>query len=311
MAQLCCMCKWQVRFYSLEITGRPIVEISPGVVSVLRYELADMVYLWPQQRKHATRTKVGRRKHTQTLGKNTLGNDFASVLEEPQPSSGDSEGNDVSDAETVEGSDDESCGNEELMDLLEWTENLEPLDFAAKPSLPSVMAESKADLDEPGLVVAEPPGTQEAAASSTGVVTAPVVHAVSTGRLNQAADATYYYKGGKISYYSKKGIFEAVCGCAAHGKCVLTRGSAGRKSRTGQRMGGQPLGLMMKWLESAGDHIDKSLHFETALWTWTHAERVAARELLEQNAEGRKLMSFERPVAEGASKEPATLCGML
>ena len=125
-----------------------------------------------------------------------------------------------------------------------------------------------------------------------------------------SAEVTYHVPGGTIAYYRSKQAFQAVCDNAAHGRCVLTRTSRGRAAGPdGAQRGGRPIGFLAAWLSAGENCATKAEH-----WVRLdngHADRLALRQQIAQTPEGVRLMSFERPLADGEEVEPLDLRGLL
>eukprot|EP00971_Amphidinium_carterae_P050449 993618-Amphidinium_carterae.1 len=108
--------------------------------------------------------------------------------------------------------------------------------------------------------------------------------------------------GGRLAYYDNKGLFQASCSRAGHGRCVLTRSALpGRRPAQGR-----PLGLLVAWLGMGHTVATKEQHWDKTLWPAKPA-REAAREELQQYAGGLELLACERALGAEEGEEPDDL----
>lgn len=191
-------------------------------------------------------------------------------------------------------------------------EQEEPLAAEAEPDLAPTMPPPQAG---PSAEVPLPPSPSGVA--STEPPPPPSEPPASIAASRQAgprskAAATVHIHEGRISYYPSKKSFEAVCGNADHGKCVLTRRNTASAagSRSAPR-GGRPLGFLCAWL-SESHQPDKAAHWNFhALESLGHEDRLVHRTMLWAAEGGPELVSFERDLAAGEAEEPLTLDGYL
>lgn len=126
------------------------------------------------------------------------------------------------------------------------------------------------------------------------------------------ATVVYHVYGGAIAYYPSKVAFEAVCNHPGHGRCVVTRTARGKPGRGGlPPMGGRPVGFLAGWLRAGQDLPDKTAHWRRCAFERSHEERMALRNTIASTPDGRRLLSFERPAADGEGAEPATVAPLL
>lgn len=106
---------------------------------------------------------------------------------------------------------------------------------------------------------------------------------------------------GSLSWYRKGGMIYAYCDQGNHGgskRCRLNRTcAAGTRS-----FQGRPCGVLLGWLQLHARHAGRDGHFTDRP---SRADRVNAREILKATAEGRQLLSYERPKRpDEADSEP-------
>lgn len=112
--------------------------------------------------------------------------------------------------------------------------------------------------------------------------------------------AVMEHAGGVLAFYESNNIFQATCGNALHGSCVLSR-----KGTRGAHMKGRPVGLLSAWLVASGMYDTKEQHWAAiAEISEDQALRIAHRRQLAECPEGRALLSYERGAAAGG--DPAT-----
>eukprot|EP00971_Amphidinium_carterae_P289934 5756959-Amphidinium_carterae.8 len=164
-------------------------------------------------------------------------------------------------------------------------------------------------LDAPeGLVVAQDVGGQ-GAASCAHADAEPSPARARRGTTDKAT-ASLEVEGGRISFYSKKNCFEAVCCSKSHGKCVLTRTSNGRKIKGKAGLaGGRPVAFLALWL---GRHTcaSKAEHMSKDASMFSFEQRYACRQLLQESVAGSELLSHERPHEPDEGSEPEDLVGL-
>lgn len=122
-------------------------------------------------------------------------------------------------------------------------------------------------------------------------------------------EATVEFPCGKITYWSSKGVFEAICRNPAHGKCVLTRSAKARRN-TEQR-GGRPLGFLAAWLLKAEQAADKTEHWSQEFMHSSLEDRVAGRTYIAVSDNGEDLLSKERAPVPNEPEEPLSLDGLV
>ena len=106
--------------------------------------------------------------------------------------------------------------------------------------------------------------------------------------------------GGTIAFYTSKSCFQAVCGNALHGACVLTRGIGTRV-----HMGGRPCGLLSSWLAVGGLCETKEHHWQSLeSLVVDRAARLHGRELLAETPGSAELLAMERTLGAGEEAEP-------
>jgi hypothetical protein len=121
------------------------------------------------------------------------------------------------------------------------------------------------------------------------------------------AEAAVHVGTGKISYYESKNCFEAVC--SKHGR-VLTRTSRLKRVAGGAMKGGRPCGFLAAWLvDGHGCHRKVEHTDNVRLRALDRDQRLSARSGLEATDAGRKLLSFERALADGEESESLDLSG--
>lgn len=164
-------------------------------------------------------------------------------------------------------------------------ERPEPLDalmdtFAAAAADVATERVVNADAAEFEGIAGGPQGSPDdaaAQAASSDVAPRPRAHGLPRGR----AQASVLLEGGRLSYYESKSAYQAVCGNAAHGRCVLTRS---RKSR--------PLGLLSAWLAQSG--VDtKEQHWSDDCLRPSLEDRRTHRQLLAVYDGAEELFAYE------------------
>lgn len=115
------------------------------------------------------------------------------------------------------------------------------------------------------------------------------------------ADVTVWVEGGRISFYSSKKSFEAVCGNPLHktdSRCVRTCGVT-----SSALCGGRPLGLLAAWLANNAQ-ANKAEHWAADQFSPTFAERQIRRTMLALAEGTEELFAKERPLDDGEQDEP-------
>lgn len=108
--------------------------------------------------------------------------------------------------------------------------------------------------------------------------------------------------GGVLAFYESNRVFQASCGNAFHGACILTR-----KNTKNANMSGRPLGLLAAWLEQSALHETKEEHWAViADIAGDRALRASRRRALCETDEGKALAEHEHPTPPGqdADGEP-------
>eukprot|EP00971_Amphidinium_carterae_P071886 1421752-Amphidinium_carterae.6 len=323
---LCRECSWTLTWYELENTGRVLLKFQPRYVPVKKMNL-ESVPFWPPRRRGKGKNPATLKRHSDTLsgaGKSTH------TLAEPDPS--DSRMSDVT-AEDGTEEDEEEVQEEhhDNEDLLFRAEALQQLflevdagdtdahaTVADKPVEQAASYEGREPHAEPGAIMpAAATSTLIAASASDGPLAgASASKPGATRGFVGTADASAYFPGGRISYYSSKHAFEAVCDCAEHhlvSRCALTRTSHGRRRKgVAAPVAGRPLGLMVvMWLSMGATTLSKEEHMsKEALQSYSYADRLAARQLLLSTLAGLELASFERECHADEEIEPLSLVGL-
>eukprot|EP00971_Amphidinium_carterae_P351421 6492107-Amphidinium_carterae.3 len=318
LRQVCCKCAWSMGFWHLESTGRPLTQLNPGSVSVAPYSQQD-IQLWPiqrQKRQSKNRApKVAAVPAPMVAEPDTEAEDDLEEEDEALAAISDEEGED----------DDEFWESllleAEAMDTLTASMPTSRRVPAAAPMVDeggvgevqnpeASMPRGSTDIAPLQLAVPKPAsvvsGTDLRAGSAVG--RAPAIRGITL-----PAAAVARVEGGTIAYHHSKEAYEAICSCAHHGKCVLTRSA--RAHKRGQKpgedpRGGRPLGFLLMWLRDGCKHTSKASHWDKSHWTYSHADRLAAREALANSDEGRDLLSFERPRGPNEPPEPVLADGV-
>eukprot|EP00971_Amphidinium_carterae_P258546 5131593-Amphidinium_carterae.3 len=287
---LCKQCKWSLQFHALEKTRRPLTQLQPGHVSVVPLPEYGKHHLWPVQR--AKRARRVHRHERAALGILAGGAD--------EPATDDEADVNADEGIVVEDGLDSGLEGDHIC-----TGQLKPQDMKSEVykdiSLEIKQFPFKVFWGVALDVVAIQPAAHNPASARVIVrENAPV-----------PAAAVCHVEGGYIAYHRSKEAFECHCNIIAHGRCLISRTALGRASRRdGERQGGRPLGLMLCWLKDGKKHSSRDLHREKGLWQWTQQERLAARAVLKESEEGRKLLGFERPCRLDEPEEAETLEGM-
>ena len=323
---------WQISWWVLENTARPLSNINAGLVTITCSSQPS--HLWPpaqtrRRRRHPVRATTGE------LPPGAVAEEGAQAAAIPQAAATattdvmeseaeseedvEEEDDEVPDEEDDEEIEQEVAGAFELLlqaELCDDDENpaawADILESAGQDGVgPAVLAEQEEHcLDAPLPEEAPPPEADLDVAPARMEAAAAAVPAVPKAApvrgLVGMAEATFYAHGGKLSYYPSKSAFEAVCGNKEHRRCVLTRTSKGRAARGGRVVAGRPCGFLMCWL-AAGGACSKEEHKDKARMTFSLAERQAARRRMAESLAGRDVLACERAQAEGEGSEPETL----
>jgi hypothetical protein len=122
-----------------------------------------------------------------------------------------------------------------------------------------------------------------------------IVHDVAVGRARGHADITWSLFGGTMNYYIHDQRFTAVCGNPLHGHCVLTR-----HARARAHMKGRPVTMLYGFLSVAEMCDTKEEH-----WSFISAladdldERIAIRILVADIPIGRRLLLRQLQLRDG------------
>lgn len=115
------------------------------------------------------------------------------------------------------------------------------------------------------------------------------------------ADITVWVEGGRISFYSSKNSFEAVCGNPSHklfSRCVRTCGVT-----SNALCSGRPIGLLAAWLANNAQP-DKARHWAANVLSPSLAERQIRRTMLALGDDAAELFAKERQLDLGEPDEP-------
>ena len=298
----------------METSPRPLTELDPGVIAVLRQAAlgAAEAVLWPVPK--ATRRR-GVESHPGATRHALSASGSGQSVPPPEPSA---EGEDSeSEGDTTEaGPDDEAeepSTNFDLLLRMEALERLEVESFGhviqepAGRGVPKVGGDAEPEEDAVSVPGPAGAGAPDAAANACGAEAATPARSVRGP--STAASAVIFLTGGKISYHVSKRGFEAVCNNKAHGHCVLSRTAKGRKVQ-GRMVGGRPLGFLACWLTQ--HHVEsKKAHTDKQRMQFPREDRVRCRRELQDRLAGQELLAFERPKAEDEASEPEDLTGLL
>eukprot|EP00971_Amphidinium_carterae_P309679 6154355-Amphidinium_carterae.2 len=326
-----------------------MVKLEPLCVCVvpLHQVAGHDVHFWPLKRKPRASTKRGSKHDKESVAvaapasSSPASETFVNVVSEEDMT-------DISDEETaglldLDGQDD--AGSQ--IDLLLWSEAMDDAlvhvasDMNLVPSVEELAKDVAANSSGTALaeatLVTEPAPKQEMAASSSsrregpappitdGSLMQPVVPELEGDALTREparlglrgmADSTHYVAGGRISFYSSKNAFEAICSNPAHGKpgtCNMTRTCRGRiKNGEETAVAGRPIGFLAMWLSIAGDTATKEDHKSRArLASFSMEQRQRARTAFISTGLGMEVASFERGRIGDEPEEPLELTGLL
>ena len=318
---MCTLCSWDVSWYILEDTQRMLVEFKPGQVTVVALpRKALFTKVWPPSTPARAR-RPRRAAHAATEPNVSPEDQALTVAEEEEPVS-DVEENEE---EAVEGGIDDAAFSQNG-DLLLRAEAM-----GAIPSAPGLLEQELEDhgsapaassnqpygavSDDTAFAIAVP----AAEAAADGLASPPPMEppdrvaeakaASSRGPTQVAAASVSSLEGGRLAYHLSKQSFEAVC--AVHPRCVLTRTSRGRHvKQSANLLGGRPCGFLACWLKSGSRFQTKEQHWDKSNWTFSQAERQAARDALNATAPGRNLLLHERERQPEEPEEPESLTGL-
>eukprot|EP00971_Amphidinium_carterae_P024478 482618-Amphidinium_carterae.1 len=337
---------WRVSFYEMQHSGRPLLSLDPSKVCVVAMSSDFLsIVVWPPTRKR----RVARKKTRSAASKRQCNDDAIlkgqpSVLQDEGGHASDgADGNDDEDLDADEATNetildgaleaaDDRILESDLEDLLDRVEAQELAASMLAPSQPhaassadaasSPAAEGVVSLEmvaphvpvtvapTPEVAAGPSPASIMAAASGSAREEKPIRMPPLRGIIG-SADATLFVAGGKISFYSSKGSFEARCGNKSHGTCVITRTNRGRTSR-GKTfpLGGRPVAWMALWLGRSCACADKEAHWSKEDNMFSHASRMERRQELLLDRHACDLMAFERVPEEGEDLESADLKGL-
>jgi hypothetical protein len=284
---------WEVQFYRLEDSRRPIATFFPGQVTAER-QSEESVLIWPRQRQDSHRAaRRGER-----------GDSSSSSDGQPDGhSSGDWE--EVAEPIAEDGEEPEENGDEDTV-AQAWLQAIYEAGVEEADAADAFHREAQDDLPE------DPPPPPHGEAE--GEADSALGHAVDSNRAPEGtpqvaaglartrgkAKCKVDFAGGILAYYDYNGMFQATCGNPFHGSCVLSR-----KSTRGSHMRGRPCGFLALWLSMAPMAETKEEHWalldEAAA---DHANRRASREILATMPEGASLLSCERDLDAGEEHEP-------
>eukprot|EP00971_Amphidinium_carterae_P145701 2887552-Amphidinium_carterae.3 len=325
---MCAKCQWQIVWYELEKSIRPLVELLPGSITVKPLRDAYEEHLLKPPRKSRTRRAQVH-----------LADDNASCTNDVLPSVDEVEnsgsGEDVYDEmdDCAEDPEDESLVYG-LGPLLVRAEAMGELELKQREEKSTPQPQKlpddlglNADIFEAELAVSPQNTEAHGAATSSHVLDEHDVHPnpppeppefykrvklgtprVATGM----AEAEVRLSNGRLAYHSSKQSFEA--SCKVHSHCVLTRSRHGRNVRgCAGKQGGRPIGFLAHWLSMANNFDTAAEHKDKAkMALYTHAERVAARQKVADSPQGQVLLEQERGKQNPEDDdEPVDLTGLL
>ena len=330
---------WNITFFQLEMTKRPLTSLHPWVVSVIFFKDAKFP-LWPPSRRaqnstrSSTRQTRERKKPRHTDDQPTVHHDHSENMPDATTSDNAEQDHDTDEGASQSSDGDGAVDMDEVESLLIRAEAMEELGPAVwedpaniqqnvpaqslapaplppeepqpalpEPGLPSASSTGRPIVDEVPQPPPEAPGPrQEALRLGPGTGTA-------RGPTRQATIVVKTAHG-TISFYEHLNSFEAVCNNSCHGTCKLRRSCKGSASRDGIH-GGRPLGFMYMWFCS--NHVDTKVeHWNRDVWaTWTQEQRLAKRMELGLLANATDLLACERAQSEGEPAEPTALRGYM
>ena len=166
---------------------------------------------------------------------------------------------------------------------------------AAVPAMPPGPADAP---PAPPAAAAAAAAISSSAASSSGGPWAPVPEAV--GR----RIVVLIVEGGKLVYYPRGHIMTAECGCAGHGKCVLTRTC---RPAEGDLQQGRPLGLFLAWLKRGRTLATKDDHWSPEHWPAFEERRLARADFQAvMSTDAQELRAVERKQVGDEGLEPVS-----
>eukprot|EP00971_Amphidinium_carterae_P347987 6490258-Amphidinium_carterae.1 len=333
LQQLTTGTSWNLQWWKLENTGRPLSRLKSGQVTVLPFGSEKL--FWPPEPK-----KRGVRRMWQTVGAGHP-QDNACAEEpsmDPVPDnnlgqfSDDAASSDDADMDEEdwcaegEHEEEEEANFDLLIDAEESLQVVEGENLAEAPEhLPdhdgasfhegSNVPEAEGALFEPasenvsvGEAIALPASSAEVAIEVP--VPKSVPRAIGARGVTFSAEAYCHVAGGKISFYPSKDMFEAVCSNKTHQRCVLSRTCHSRVLKDKRVVAGRPLGLMLCWL-AAGHDCTRAGHRNKDTWNFSHDQRAMARTALSATLGGRDLLACERAKLPTEDEEPQTLEGLV
>eukprot|EP00971_Amphidinium_carterae_P143266 2838343-Amphidinium_carterae.1 len=270
---LCRSCTWQLEWYELDKSLRPVDIIHPEYIRVLQlHEGSVPKHIWPKQ----TRPRKKRLHHPflAVAAKKSLRGSSTTVQTGDSVQDDASSDDDVSESSSVAGDSPDhalSTVNSDLVALAEdWNPlfdsvDLQMLDEKDPPHVSSIPTDEEAlEKAEAATLIAacayrrahniSPPRhptsaseAQQSASSHELLATGlPHIYGPRAGMLPAAAGCKL--EGGRIHFHHSKQSFEAWC--SQHKGCSLSRTQKARKKAKtgGLPQGGRPLGFLAAWL---------------------------------------------------------------
>eukprot|EP00971_Amphidinium_carterae_P341798 6480794-Amphidinium_carterae.2 len=258
----CCPAAWVVSILEVESSGRPLVALHPGIVSVCLVPGLGDLHVWPPKRKPRAKKRTKR-----TTTKPTQRSSAASSSDAvPLPQSDDELEDEQSDGDRTECEEEELASNMDLEeifgidslllraealqhlgdDLLLTSAEVEhpagdqvgdtvandlqqptPQETMPLPAASSVQPNALVEDEKQPLVCTAQPSASSNLEESTSA-NRRVTVGTPRGLVGTAA-ASVWTPNGRISYYAGKSMFEAVC--SRHKNCKLSRTSNGTKQK--------------------------------------------------------------------------------
>eukprot|EP00971_Amphidinium_carterae_P252276 5008484-Amphidinium_carterae.1 len=325
MELLCAQCLWQISFFELEATRRPLSGVFPGIVTATAFGSDHPVMhdLNPQRQRRAEQTTT---RHVQQPQQGP-GSEHAQSKSTPHhnPTSrpddnciDDSDDDDdthsaVGDAEYL---DDLALKAETLLGLGLYDE--EALQEKGTPGAASSCDTRLDAVRESQNVVVQPTSASDGVAPqpldvapAEPVPTDAPPRRRGTRQVQSTHNGEIKVSNGRIAYYANRHSIEAMC--SVHEGCKLTRATTGRTVKGFKdRQGGRPLGMFMLWLELANNYATADEHKDKSNFVlFDHASRSSARDRLLGVEGGLELAASERPKAKDTDPdEPLELLGM-
>eukprot|EP00971_Amphidinium_carterae_P068171 1349634-Amphidinium_carterae.1 len=282
--KVCLKCHWSLAWWEIESHDMPLPQLHPQVVTVVPFRGGEFADFWPVKR-------AARKRQAPSA---TGASSFADTLPAPIPEL-DMENGDALDDAALTLADDQM--DDDITEDAEMMEQAAALEYLMSEPVPSVPKNTQKSKKKSDAAIVETPSVpieqeelplQQAEPEPSGVAESsqpPRAERVATRLQIGNAAAAVFLGGtecyGKISFYEKKSAFEAVC--FKHKDCNMARVNKARKCKPGQvPVAGRPVGFLARWLAdhtkpSKASHKDESL-----LMSYTHEERLAAREELEK-----------------------------